>query len=173
MDYTTPVELGASKDAVMDYAEMVAEKLGINPDTNLIEIVTRLSGKAIPDPSADFMKDQAGSLIVQSKNDFTIKYSPYTSPERARFTIAHELGHFFLHYINQKKCQGQMQATREGSDRCEWEANWFAGAFLMPKDKFKTAFERFDKDLSTIASYFNVSESAAEVRAKVLGLLLK
>ncbi len=170
MGYDPPEALGAIKEQVMAYAEMVAAKLGIDPDTSLMEVVARLGGKVVADSSVDFMGPKAGSLIVESKVDFTVKYSPYASPERIRFTIAHELGHFFLHYVNKKNCDGCMLAAREGSDRCEWEANWFAGALLMPREGFKSAFERFDGNLSTIASYFNVSESAAEVRAKVLGL---
>ena len=170
MTINPPIALGASKEQVMAYAERIAAKLGIAPDTDLEGIVKRLDGKLVPDPSADFLKKEAGSLVVLNKDDFTIFYSPLASAERTRFTIAHELGHFFLHYINQRKGEGHMQAAREGSDRCEWEANWFAGAFLMPATQFKKQYNRYAGNIPTVAAIFNVSIAAAEVRAKVLGL---
>ena len=64
-----------------------------------------------------------------------------------------------------------MKATRkvDGSNndlrRCEWEANWFASAFLMPEQLFKDAYKQ--KNASGV---FGVTQSAVEVRAKALGI---
>jgi Zn-dependent peptidase ImmA (M78 family) len=63
-----------------------------------------------------------------------------------------------------------MRATRwiDDSDadqvRAEWEANWFAAELLMPRKAFKAAVDR--NGLSYAADLFNVSISAAKVRAK-------
>lgn len=48
---------------------------------------------------------------------------------RSRFDAAHELGHLILHAdISQEDLE-----SKEIRDRIEKEANWFAGAFLMPR----------------------------------------
>ena len=53
--------------------------------------------------------------------------------------------------------------------RCEWEANWFAAAFLMPSKPFCDAWKTMS--LNDVARHFLVSTSAAENRAKALNLL--
>lgn len=55
------------------------------------------------------------------------------SPTRQRFTIAHELGHFFLH--EQKEAFVDFRDNKKNiiRDKKEIEANKFAAALLMPK----------------------------------------
>lgn len=117
------------------------------------------------------------SIIVRARNDFTIYLPVMTSLSRDRFTIAHELGHFFIHYpLVEKRYPGRpMAATRwvdEKDDdlrRTEWEANWFAAAFLMPSDDFSAAYRR-NRDPKHLATLFSVSPKAAEIRIDNLGL---
>ena len=61
-----------------------------------------------------------------------------------------------------------MIAGRKGSNRVEWEANWFAASLLMPEEAFKKAVEEGLPDMH-LAARFNVSMEAAQVRKKVLG----
>lgn len=63
---------------------------------------------------------------------------------RKNFTIAHELGHYFLsHSLKQGVfiCLNN-QIVEEGADKdpIEQEANHFATCFLMPEQKIKSAF---------------------------------
>ena len=63
---------------------------------------------------------------------------------RKNFTIAHELGHYFLsHQLKQNAfyCSDN-EIVEEGAwkDPIEQEANYFASCFLMPEQKVKTAF---------------------------------
>ncbi|MBS1780767.1 MAG: ImmA/IrrE family metallo-endopeptidase [Bacteroidetes bacterium] len=63
---------------------------------------------------------------------------------RKNFTIAHELGHYFLsHQLKQNSfyCSDKV-IVEEGSwnDPIEQEANYFASCFLMPEQKVKPAF---------------------------------
>jgi Zn-dependent peptidase ImmA (M78 family) len=98
-----------------------------------------------------------------------------TSAQRDRFTIAHELGHFFLHFpkVQSAHPDDGMKAYRwvESSDttnqRCEWEANWFAASFLMPETLFRKLYVN---DIAHCAAAFDVSEKACKVRASSLGL---
>lgn len=78
-----------------------------------------------------------GSIRKQD-DGFIIYISPFQSTERRKFTIAHELGHLFLHMgyrINSDLWNKQMDATyyRAGDSLLEYQANEFAAALLMPK----------------------------------------
>lgn len=63
---------------------------------------------------------------------------------RKNFTIAHELGHYFLsHSLTQGRVYClDSQIVEEGvfHDPIEQEANHFASCFLMPEEKIKSAF---------------------------------
>lgn len=174
-DYTRPEASGYSKQQVFSLAEMVNEKLEFAPGADLYDLVKDLGGEIQVEDTLLDDPEKSGSLFVESANDFKIIISSHTSPKRDRFTIAHELGHLFLHYFwqDRHKTDGRqkMYALRKDSDRVEWEANWFSAAFLMPSAAFKNHFEQFDGDIDEVAEVFDVSTSAAEVRAKSLGLL--
>jgi len=86
---------------------------------------------------------------------------------RARFTCAHELGHYVLH-CGESRPRGPrlvtdtIQSTYMSS---EWQANTFARCFLLPSHivrQFSTALE--------VAECCNVSLQVAEIRVKELGL---
>ena len=123
-------------------------------------------------PDADYPE----SIIVQSSGEFQIFLPTVTTEERDRFTIAHELGHLFLHFpkVRENYPDFAMVATRRvdqtkvDQQRAEWEANWFAAAFLMPKEVFRQTFS--DLGVAHSAVHFGVSQSAVEVRANTLGL---
>ena len=78
----------------------------------------------------------SGAIYVHGRGDFDIVLPQFTSPLRDRFTIGHELGHYFLH---SRQGERPLVAYRQGSGRLEWEANWFAAGLLMPKDEFLRA----------------------------------
>lgn len=63
---------------------------------------------------------------------------------RKHFTVAHELGHYFLsHQLTQNSfyCLNK-EIVEEGvwQNPIEQEANYFASCFLMPEQKIKSAF---------------------------------
>jgi Zn-dependent peptidase ImmA (M78 family) len=165
-DHITPGPCNASKAAITAAAEKFADDVALQPGDPLEPLVERLGGrvryKALED--ADF---DDGSIVVEGQGKFTISLPAYTGAARDRFTIAHELGHYFLHY---PLCQGSMAAKRYGSDRVEWEANWFAAGLLMPSGQFQAAYTTYGGDIAKIASLFRVSMKAAQIRAKTLGL---
>lgn len=108
--------------------------------------------------------ETGGSLIIYPDKKFEIFLSPFTSPLRDNFTIAHELGHLFLHYPFNNSTKKPIRFTRYGSDLIEWQANRFAAAFLMPMDQLLVRREKYKNDIEAIASYFEVSRAAAAVR---------
>lgn len=157
-----------SRTAIQEYAEMVGEhyklfESGYHGDVH--DLVHRLGGNV--DISDTLFADEA--LTVRSIGDFTIHLPPLTSERRDRFTIAHELGHYFLHYL-EPRIQGPRRFGRGQRNATETQANYFAASLLMPEAKFKEAFIRFAGDDWLIADAFGVSPRAADVRAQTLGL---
>lgn len=106
-----------------------------------------------------------------------------TEPDtRQRFTIAHELGHLFLHKDNSVNYdQGGMMLFREdhsgdGSDIKEVEANRFAAELLMPEEQLREdiakvgSFDLINDDptIKKLADEYGVSERAMSIRLTTL-----
>jgi predicted transcriptional regulator len=163
-----------SKAQIFGLAESVSDQLGFEPSGDIHALVEKLGGRVEVQDTLLQDPEQSGSLFVDGPRDFKIVVPLHTSPSRDRFTIAHELGHFVVHYLLKlqkgEAAPFRMMALRKDSDRVEWEANWFAAAFLMPSGSFKQAFDRADGNLDAVAKVFGVSRAAAEVRAQSLGL---
>lgn len=147
------------KASIEKYAEEVAEVIDFQPGGDLIAAIDGFGGELHYRPMDEWV-DEDGSIFVHEECDFDILLPSYTSPLRDRFTIAHELGHYFLH---SEQGVRPIIAFRRGSTRIEWEANWFAASFLMPREEFD-AREADGYDIPDLAAYFSVSERAAEVR---------
>lgn len=170
-----PIPCDLTKPSVEAVAGKVAEALKIIPGQPLEPVVNHLGGRIVYGSRASDELD-GGSITARSVNDFVIRLSEMTSTIRDRFTIAHELGHLFLHLpkVREVHPEAEMRATRrvdpidERLMRAEWEANWFAAELLMPRKLFGPYFER--NGIEGAASAFRVSRSAAVVRAKSLGL---
>jgi Zn-dependent peptidase ImmA (M78 family) len=163
------------KDQVFELAQTIAQQLNYNPGGDLGETVEKLGGSVVIEDTLADDPERSGSLYVDSPDDFTIIVPAHTSRIRDRFTVAHELGHYILHYLWHRQvgdgAPDRVMALRRGSDRIEWEANWFAAGFLMPEIPFRSSFSRLGGSLGRVADEFGVSTTAAEIRAKQLGLI--
>lgn len=169
-----------SRMIINQIAEKLREILGIDSDSFDIEnIVESLGGKIVSD---SFSLEEA-TVRKSDENGFEIILGIFCVNERRqRFSIAHELGHLFLHM--KYKISDEWDNVPIGSKynrntnisycNLEREANEFAAAFLMPKDRFlEVAEETSDKKRYypwKIADIFNVSEQAVEVRGRILGI---
>lgn len=109
------------------------------------------------------------TLRINDDKSFVVNIPNNTSPLRDNFTIAHELGHYFLH--TDFNAPGSVTFNRAGSSRAETEANWFAAELLMPENEFRVAAQEFNNDPRLVAARFGVSGAAARVRMSVLGLI--
>lgn len=170
--HVVPEPCGLSKTQIFALATDVADSLAYEPGESLSEVVDSLGGAiSYQDVVGNTEIVRSGSIFMRP-DEFRIVLPLHTGPLRDRFTIAHELGHWILHYIGTDACKAgkTMIADRFGSGRVETEANWFAASFLMPSAKFKD-FWNDVKDVSAVAERFRVSEQAAEIRARSLGLI--
>lgn len=159
---------GKTKAEVHEIAETLVEKYRLEPAQDIhTGIVDKMRGRITVTNFDDWL-NRPDTILVHGQGDFDILIGPLQSSERARFATAHELGHYVLH-----SDYGRIPiiATREGTGRIEWEANWFAAALLMPSRMFTDAWHRSKGDIRYLAVHFDVSYAAAEIRAKSLGLL--
>lgn len=176
-----PIPAKTLKQLVFKFAESFAKALGFGVGDPLEPLVARLGGSISYKGNTQLFNGIPESIKVLSSNSFTIYLPVNTCQERDRFTIAHELGHLFLHYPLVQRAYGAhviMTATRwvdsanVDLQRTEWEANWFAAAFLMPEFEFRQSCVTNAASSHLIAARFGVTEKAVEVRAKALGLVL-
>lgn len=112
------------------------------------------------------------SSLVDENGRFHIFIPSMTSNRRDRFTISHEIGHYFLHYrlLPPESVKLPIKYGRGDRNRAETQANVFASSFLMPEKLFKDEYERLGGDSWAVAKSFDVSPAAAGVRAQVLDL---
>ena len=102
------------------------------------------------------------SICVNKKHHFN----------RKRFTVAHELGHYFLHSDKLKEgmIDGILNREDGANNKIESEANEFGANLLMPEELFKQLWNKEDCSIGDMALIFLVSESAVITRAKFLGI---
>jgi Zn-dependent peptidase ImmA (M78 family) len=172
--YSKAVESRLPKSEVYKFAESIAKQVGYSVGDDLNSLVLRMGGRVDVEDTLLTDPEHTGSLYVEAPKKFRIVLPSHTSPERDRFTVAHELGHYVLHYLWAKKIDpsfpDKVIAYRRGSERIEWEANWFAAAFLMPEIDFRRVYHESGGVARLVADQFGVSTAAAEVRAKGLSL---
>lgn len=168
MTYSLATPCGLSKNRVFELARQAYDSLHMLPGKDLPPVVASLGGKVQWVNTPVFDQTIDGSIVVHAPRKFDIFVASDVGPLRARFTIAHELGHYFLHSANAPN--GKMIAERYGKGRAEWEANWFAAGFLMPEHAFRQLHAKHAGYLADIANEFQVSLAAAEIRAKDIGL---
>ena len=136
------------KDSLLDIAKVSSIKVYV---TDLSEIGDNISGAIMyEDPAI-----KKGTSIFINEN---------MSGRRQRFTLAHELGHFFLHNGSTKLRIDGLDYSKDNHNE-ETEANYFAASLLMPKDILK---QKLDDGLSIgqLSEYFDVSEVAVQNRIK-------
>lgn len=169
MSMIAPTPSPLSNSAIAEYAERVAEAHGQYEAAGRVDLqalLGRLGGRV--QTSMDIAAPEA--LTVYEHGNFTVHLPPLTSDRRDRFTIAHELGHYFLHYLY-PKANGLMSFGRGSQNRAETQANVFASSLLMPAGPFRASVERHGKDWWKVGDEFGVSPKAAEVRANVLRII--
>lgn len=142
--------------------------------------VKKLNGEIFYDLSAEDIDAYIEKIGDQR---FGIHLSKNQFPQRERFTLAHELGHLFLHMgyiIDENKWnilnkEGRDKFCRDNTtSKDEYEAHEFAAAFLMPKQEFllkaKSTLSGDYYNVEALANEFGVSLDAATNRGKWLGI---
>ena len=122
-----------------------------------------------------FTEPDLSGLIIGRDGKYTIYVNEEEAAERQRFTMAHELGHYWLHLRDQRQHVG-FKDSRDNISRAfrrsdaplspmETEANQFAAALLMPT-KLVRAYRYLDP--AALAKRFGVSTQAMDIRLRSL-----
>lgn len=129
--------------------------------------------------NAKFADDSLAGLIAKRGGHTRILVEQADPPYRKRFSIAHELGHHFLHLLEDGEIvdkRADMFREKEpvgghiSSERMrEIQANWFAAALLMPAEFVREEWAR-NPSIAHMARVFNVSEEAMGYRVDALDL---
>lgn len=115
--------------------------------------------------------DLSGVLFKdEDKDTWAILVNEKHHPNRQRYTIAHELGHFCLHRHLHKRFEDQIFFRGEESNKEEWQTNDFASSILIPEDEFRKFIRSGKRSIEELAKKFKVSTLALRIRAKNLGM---
>ena len=144
------------KNEIENIAEKVIEKYKIT-SCPAMELDSIMKNENILFFKNSFDDDNFDGLLTKNNDDqfciyinTKINYTP-----RHNFTIAHELGHYFLKH---KLKNGSLICNRdqvseesnEFNNLIEQEANYFASCFLMPRQMFLNSFKeimtKLDRD---------------------------
>lgn len=146
-----------------------------------IDIAKKLNIKVFNRNFNSFSNDTVSGAIKKENNNINIYVNEEDTLERKRFTIAHELGHYFLHlrcnpnkeFVDMHRRTGYNTQLPE-----EKEANQFAAAILMPEKKVRELYKSINNlgvsesfIIEWLSERFFVSKSAIKFRLKNLGLI--
>lgn len=153
---------GAEKDILNRYLSEYPVKLGH---------LAKELGVAIKVSS---MNTGVSGQIKREGEHYVIRVNRHEARERQRFTIAHELSHFFLHKpVIDSSPDGITDNVlyRSGEpERIEFEANRLAADIVMPMNLVENVLqEEFggivtDATIESLAARFQVSKAAMEIR---------
>lgn len=171
----------AMRRTINKQAEVLFDKLGLEPGFDIKNTVEKLGGEIqIKENLKENIEAQicpqhgdCDGFLIECRTAFDID-DAYT-----RFSIAHELGHLFLHMASpdeQKgyKLSGRYHKETQNTSICEWEAEEFAAAFLMPEKIFRIKVDtvRMNKNINDkieyLANMFKVPYKSVITRGKSL-----
>lgn len=116
--------------------------------------------------------------ILEVKTNKLIGVNSDRTLEWKRFIVAHEIGHYILHF-KEKNMTG-LYAHRDhkrGHSEIENEADFFAANLLMPRDMFKDKYnamkkiyDNYKEIVDALSRHYIVTAKMAERRIKELEL---
>lgn len=145
--------------------------LNLTVPIDVYEVAKRCDVQIKKSPSKDF----SGVLFRKDGRAF-MAINSSEGKERQRFTIAHELGHFFLHQMQDTFIEFRNTSDRTVKSIKEREANQFAAALLMPEVYLRQDMEKLSspvgpEDILNLAKKYQVSFEAMNYRILNLTLI--
>ena len=108
--------------------------------------------------TAELSADVSGIIFFRNGEPF-IAANSKDSLKRKLFTLAHELGHFLLHPLQEgERYRLDKYYSVDDYNKEETEANYFAASLLVPSERLAWAMNQ-SGDTSIIARYFGVNEA--------------
>jgi len=151
-------------DVVERKALEVLRRFGLGEPPVALEDICRAEGLAVCSRPFDYV----AGLFVNDDVFPVIVVNSRQPSTRQRFTVAHELGHYYLRH------KRSSFAEPGGASRQERDAERFAANLLMPaawvRRYWTTYGDNAENRVSIIAALFDVSRAALRVRLKELSL---
>lgn len=171
------------KEIINKQADLLYTTLRLKPGFNVREIINRLGGKVELCEKDELGEDVEARIVpIENNSNFKISYKKQGIDESyVRFSIAHELGHLFLHMAHKDKngkyvIDGDYNRKSQNISILEWEAEEFAAAFLMPEKIFRLKVEEAEENsqiqdkFQWLAQTFRVPYKSVITRGKSLGI---
>jgi len=144
-------------------------------DTDMQVVATVLTGGPVESCPNLAVAGERMAGLLEAKTS-RILFEHYDPPVRQRFSIAHELGHFYLdmgtgksghHHCGMDRVDSEAASLEEVLDP-ETEADAFAGAFLMPHALLAADCAHFGSCIPFMAVRYGVSEATVRRRMRTL-----
>jgi Zn-dependent peptidase ImmA (M78 family) len=129
-----------------------------------------ISPKAIRQLTVDD-QDSWSAMTLREKEQFAIVLNPAHKATRQRNDLMHELSHIELKHVPARVdvSQSGMLLLSDYSDEHEQEADWHAGALLLPRIAL-VHHRSHKKTAAEIAAVYGVSEALCEWRLRMTGV---
>lgn len=146
-----------------------------------VESVAEYLGLSIVDE--DLESSVSAMLVVKDGRGGVIGVNTNHHPNRKRFSLAHEIGHYLLHrkeatvFVDAAPVFFRDDTSSAGTERQEIEANAFAAELLIPADSLRESVEQQaldpydDAAVQRLARAFGVSAQALTIKLVRLGLI--
>jgi len=165
--------------SIRQFGENIRAKLQLNVPVDVDRAVRQLGGNVRLEQT-DEPEALVRALPPENAHKFEVVISAQVADNRRRVSIAHEIGHLFLHmgFLTDRWRDNTVYQDnvmfRFGYSQEEAEANEFAATLLMPEEAFRTKVDALaidgKVDLEELANFFQVSVDAARLRGRFLGL---
>lgn len=169
-----PIKEANRISKLLDLGLTGSARYPVNVEQVALELTPSFNNDPITLVKADSMGKIDGMLVRHpQKDEWAIFYNQdIAHAGRTNFTLAHELGHYFVHRNQMSKSsfecgESDMLEGNQGFPNIEAEANVFAANLLMPNHDFReqVADEQFSFDLMQhCASRYGVSLTAAVLK---------
>jgi Zn-dependent peptidase ImmA (M78 family) len=173
-----------NKRTIEEQAEALLHELGIHTVPVPLDKVARALGARV---SYSPLDEELSGMVFIKDTIAIIGVNSLHPTNRQRFTLAHEIAHLHLHrplitqavHVDKRFAETVLrrdQRSSEGIDEKEIEANQFAAALLMPREKLLEALEESELDvedeqaLDGLAKRFKVSKATLQYRIRSLAL---
>lgn len=126
------------------------------------------------DVRSEPLGDNISGYITKEGDKYIIAVNNNHSHLRQRFTLAHELGHYYSHRNALEGQHTDVALFRDANeDRLgiEYAANDFAAELLMSERDFRQAIKNGQNTPKQLSQLFQVTEKAVLYRAYKLGIM--
>jgi Zn-dependent peptidase ImmA (M78 family) len=170
-----------NKTTICQKAVQLLRKVGIRVGPVDVEAVASYLGISVRKKATE--DEISGFIFMQSGGHAVVGINSLHHPNRQRFTLAHEIGHFVLHrddledvHVDKFVLQFRDKTSSKGQNLKEIQANRFAAELLMPEEFLRRDVKEVglqdlhdDEAVKDLAKKYQVSVQAMTTRLTSLG----